>query len=48
MAVEANLWRSQNGLQIQQSEQNGLIQVLTNSAINIKRVTIAERLGNSS
>ena len=44
--LEANSWGSQNVLQIQQSEQNSLIQVLTNSAINIKRVTIAGRLGD--
>ena len=46
--LEANSWGSQNVLQIQQSEQNSIIQVLTNSAINIKRVTIAGRLGDET
>jgi hypothetical protein len=48
MVVEAGLWGLKIPLQIQQSEQNNLIQVLTNSAVNTKRVTIAEQLGNSS
>ena len=46
--LEANSWGSKNVLQIQQSEQNSIIQVLTNSAINIKRVTIAGRLGDET
>jgi hypothetical protein len=44
--LEAGSWGLKIPLQIQQSVQNSTIQVLANSAINIKRVTIGERLGD--
>jgi hypothetical protein len=44
--LEAGSWGLKIPRQIQQSVQNSTIQVLANSAINIKRVTIGERLGD--
>ena len=46
--LEAGSWGLKIPLQIQQNQQNSIIQVLTNSAINIKRVTIAGRLGDET
>ena len=43
--VKASSWRSQTDLQIQQSVQNSLIQVLAHSTKNINKTTIDERLG---
>jgi hypothetical protein len=43
--VKSHSWSPQKALQIQQSEQNSIIQVLTNSDININKTTIDERLG---
>jgi flagellar biosynthesis GTPase FlhF len=42
--VEAASWGLKSRTQIQHSEQNSLIQVLANSAINVNKVTIDERL----
>jgi hypothetical protein len=43
--VKASSWRSQTDLQIQQTVQNNIIQVLAYSAKNINKTTIDERLG---